>query len=359
MRTIIPRLKSAAKLYLQNLASPSIAKLPSDPLQLGSIILGPRSRIPLSWARSSKEVPFSNLGDQLSATMVAALTRRPVSHVHFNAQHSRLVAIGSIGHQQKAGTVHFWGTGFGEWIRNAAGVLEAFQGFSDTNYVVHALRGPFSQRILANSGIEAPPIFGDPAWFLPRLMPERPVPRHELGVVLHVSELAEKTPKANPSPKLLKYQAGLNDNIKLISTFHEPTWDGFKLKLEEILSCKRIISRSLHGMLIAEAYGIPCAFGANTFRGAQRLSVAEAPKILDLRFADAYAGYGCRDVLSYGVPKTVVSDWDKIIRTIDDLWEPIPFTGRELFDAFPLPKAVSFDDADWSLPSSLIHDLEW
>lgn len=359
MRTIIQRLKSAAKLYLQNLASPNIAKLPSDPLQLGSIILGQRSRVPLSWARSSKEVPFSNLGDQLSTTIVAALTRRAVSHVSFNSSKSRLVAIGSIGHSQKAGTVHIWGTGFGERVRNAAGLLEAFQGFPDVNYVVHALRGPFSRKIVTDLGIAAPAIFGDPAWFLPRLMSERPVPRYELGVVMHLSELAEKTPEANPKPKLLKYQAGLNDNIRLISTFHEPTWEGFKLKLEELLSCKRIISRSLHGMLIAEAYGIPCAFGPNTFRGAQRLSVEEAPKILDPRFADAYAGYGCRDVLSYGVPKTAVSDWDKIIRTIDDLWEPIPFTGRELFDAFPLPKAVSFDDADWSLPSSLIHDFQW
>ena len=160
-------------------------------------------------------------------------------------------------------------------------------------------------------------------------------------------------------PGLMKYQVGLNDNIKLISTYHDPTWDGFKLKLEEILSCKRIISRSLHGLLIAEAYGIPCAFGPNTFEGVQRLSVEEDSKILDQRFADAYAGYGCREILSYGVPKNAVSDWEKIIDAIDELWAPIPFTGRELFDAFPLPKAVSFDDADWSLPDWLIRDLEW
>jgi pyruvyltransferase len=359
MKSIIPRFKSAAKLYLQHLASPKIAKTSSDSLQLGSAIRDHQSGIPLSWVRSSKEVPFSNLGDQISPTIVAALTRRPVSHVHFDSYDTRLVAMGTIGHQQKAGTVHIWGTGFDGWTRNTAGAIEPFPGFPDAKYVAHALRGPFSRRILTNLGITAPAIFGDPAWFLPRIMPQRPAVRHELGVVMHIVQLAEKTPEAIPKPGLLKYQASPNDNIKLISTFHEPTWDGFKLKLEEILSCKRIISCSLHGMLIAEAYGIPCAFGPNTFRGIQRISLEEGPKILDPRFADAYAGYGCRDVLSYGVPGKAVSDWDKIIRAIDDFWEPIPFTGRELFDAFPLPKAVSFDDADWSLPDRLIRDLEW
>jgi pyruvyltransferase len=359
MKSLIPRFKSAVRLYLQSLASPRIATLPSDRLQLGSTVLGRSTRIPVSWARSSAEVPFSNLGDQLSAIIVAALTKRSVSHVNFDSQDTRLTAIGSIGHQQTAGTVHIWGTGFGSWVRNAQGARGPFHGFPDVNYVVHALRGPFSHKILANLGVDAPAIFGDPVWFLPRVMPERPAPRHELGVVMHISELAEKNPRASPSPALLKYEAGLNDHVKLISTYHDPSWGGFKQKLEEILSCRRIISRSLHGMLIAEAYGIPCAFGPNTFYGVRHVSVEEGSNIVDPRFADAYAGYGCHDILSYGVPKRVVSDWDKIIRTIDDLWEPIPFTGRELFDAFPLPKAVKFEDEDWSLPGSLIRDLEW
>src|SRR5690606_14344448 len=48
-----------------------------------------------------------------------------------------------------------------------------------------------------------------------------------------------------------------SDRIVVINTWHEPTWDGLLAKLRLIRSCKRILSQSFHGVVIAEAYGIP------------------------------------------------------------------------------------------------------
>jgi hypothetical protein len=318
-----------------------------------------QGRIPVSWARSTHAVPYSNLGDQLSATVVSAITRQPTTHVEFNAPDARLLAIGSIGHQQTAGTVHIWGTGFGSSMRNASGLKEPFLGFPDVRYRVHALRGPYSANLLKNIGLPSSEVYGDPAWFLPRIFQSRPGKRYELGVIPHLSELEQRTPAPRPKPTLKRYVGGESDGIKLISTFHEPSWDGFQSKIEEILSCERIISRSLHGMIIADAFKIPCLYISPTGGGPERLSIDADERALDKRFADAYAGFGAVDVLSYGMPRTRPTDWGKVVRAIDDYWEPISFTGEELLASFPLPKAVTFDQQDWSMSERLISTLEW
>jgi len=355
----IRRAKFGVACLRERMASPKDAESIVEVKDLYRSVWSHGGRVPLSWVRSTLEIPFSNLGDQLSSTVIAAITRAPADHIHFNSQKSRLLGIGSIGHQQRAGAVHVWGSGFGAKLRNASGALEPFSGFPETIYKIHALRGPISRSILARIGVQSPMIFGDPAWFIPRILPHRPNPRHELGVVLHLAELAEPRPEAQPKRQILRYQSGAADGVKLISTYHEPSWKGFHQKIQEILDCKRIISRSLHGMIIAEAFGIPCAFIANNPFDAHRIPVNADAAYLDARFADAYAGFGCKDILSYGMPRSSPTAWDRVIKALDQLWEPISFDGRDLLDAFPLPKAVSFEDKNWSLPPSLIDALQW
>jgi len=318
-----------------------------------------QGRIPLSWVRSTGTVPYSNLGDQLSSLIVSAITRRPVSHVNFDSSRARLLAIGTIGQQQRAGTIHIWGSGFDGLSRKAVGIEEPFLGFPEVRYRVHALRGPFSGRLLKDIGLPSSKIYGDPAWFLPKVFRGRPEKKYELGVIPHLTELEQRSPAPIPNATLRRYAGGDADGIKLISTYHEPTWDGFRLKIEEILSCKRIISRSLHGLVIADAFRIPCLYVSPIDEGPQRLSIDTDERILDRRFADAYAGFGSTRILSFGMPIESSTNWTRVIRAIDDFWEPTFFTGAELFDSFPLPKAVTFDQQDWSLPETLVSSLEW
>lgn len=359
MRSLFSKIGDEVSRRWRFLSDEKVKNIPDDLLDLHEAAGEKNGRIPVSWARASREVPYSNLGDQLSATIVSAITQRPATHVDFDSSGTRLLAIGSIGHQQTAGTVHIWGSAFGSSIRNASGIQEPFMGFPDVRYKVHALRGPFSANLLKDIGLPSSEVYGDPAWFLPRIFHSRPEKKYELGVIPHLVELEQCSPASIPKTGLRRYAGGEADGIRLISTYHEPSWAGFRSKIEDILSCKRIISRSLHGMIIADAFKIPCLYVSPTGGGPQRLSIDRNEKILDRRFADAYAGFGARDVLSYGMPRTLPTDWGKVIRAIDDFWEPISFIGSDLFDSFPLPKAVTFDQQDWSLPEKLISSLEW
>ncbi|MEI9932839.1 MAG: hypothetical protein WDM89_20460 [Rhizomicrobium sp.] len=80
-----------------------------------------------------------------------------------------------------------------------------------------------------------------------------------------------------PSPVLKRYSRGETDaaSIKLINTYHRPSYSAMRAKLDEILSCKRILSTSFHGMMLADTYG----FRALSFR---RTKAAERSLILSI-----------------------------------------------------------------------------
>ena len=315
--------------------------------------------IPLSWVRSSAATPFGNFGDAASAVVVAAMSGRPVAHRAFNSKRRRVVAIGTIGQGQSAGAVHVWGTGFDPKRAPVEPRDAGFFAAPDVEYTIHATRRPYSRSVLLRAGIPAPGIYGDPAWFLPRILHPKPQRRHELGVILHISELQSPGSEARPLPHLVRYRGGEADGVHFISTYHPPTWQGFQDKLTELLSCKRIVSRSLHGMLLADAYGIPCLYMADGEPGMQRLDIEAGYGTVDHRFADAYRGFGRSRLAAFGLPKDRSSPWDEVMAAADQMWEPIAFSGEALFGAFPVRPVVSFDDAEWPMPEDIANGLPW
>jgi hypothetical protein len=77
-------------------------------------------------------------------------------------------------------------------------------------------------------------------------------------------------------------------------------------------------------------------------------------KGIDHRFGDFFAGVGLQRVPAICSERTrPTADWQALMDIIDAHHVPIHWTGRDLFDAFPAPKAVSFDDAIWPIPTAL------
>ncbi len=328
--------------------------------ELAESVAGFGNRVPLSWVRSSQRVPFSNLGDAIAPVIVHAISGLPVIARAFTSPARRLVAVGTIAQAQGAGAVHLWGTGLDPNRRGFGDRAAPFAPAPGTSYRVHALRGPHSRRALLAQGIAAPPVYGDPAWFLPRVLPADGPKRWDLGVVLHISELAQPGEEAVPRPELRRYAGGEGDGVRLIGTYHAPGWPGFVAKLQEILACRRIVSTSFHGLILAEAYGIPCLYFPGGREGPLRLAVEGGrDPLLDHRFADFYRGAGRGLLAGYGQPAEAPARWDRVLAAVDRLWEPLDLGGEALFDAFPLPRRPRFEDARWPVDEAVLAALPW
>lgn len=108
---------------------------------------------------------------------------------------------------------------------------------------IRAVRGPLTQKILADAGGKCPTCYGDPALLLPlHYNATKNEKEYDIGIVPHYADIA--------IVKQLKNMM----NAHVILTRGYENWHDF---IDEILKCKCVVSSSLHGLIVAEAYGIP------------------------------------------------------------------------------------------------------
>lgn len=298
----------------------------------------PKAFVPLSWVATSNQHPYANLGDALSPILVSALSGLPVVHRDFDSWQRRLACVGTIAHGFKQGAVHFWGTGL-DHNKNPDLNLPYYERPANTNFHVHAVRGLFTAQILKSQGIKVPPVYGDPVWFLPSIIKPATEKQYELGIVVHLTELAERTSTASVDPNLIRYHIppSLQGRIRIITTLTEPSFAALEARVQDITACKRIVSTSLHGLVISEAYGIPCvAMRMNGSRTAFVQLDNEREK-LDRRVRDFYSGIGIEKLFAYGQKRLEPTNWEDLIEAIDQYWTPLSWSPDDFLDAFPLP----------------------
>ena len=107
-----------------------------------------------------------------------------------------------------------------------------------------AVRGPRTRKELIKKGIPCPEVYGDPALLMPRFY--QPVIRthYSMGIIPHWEDV-----KKDDVQRLIS-----DPRVKFIKVQGYDNWTDF---IDEICSCDFVISSSLHGLIIAEAYGIP------------------------------------------------------------------------------------------------------
>ncbi len=299
--------------------------------------------IPLSWVGQTAKQDYLNLGDALSPVIVSFVSGLPVKHVAAKSDEVRLAAVGTIGHMFKGGDVSFWGTGTSPHLNpNQSGSDKIpYSRPADTRMSIYATRGPFTREVLGGDAAR-PAVYGDPLWLLPRFHTAPTEKRYELGVILHLSELSDRSDEAVPLPDHLRYRLAQADQskVKLISTVTGTSVSALRNRLDDILACKRIVSTSLHGMVFAESYGIPCLYfsprASQAGPGKVDLSSRDA---IDLRFVDLYRGLGFSSLDVWYQPRRQETDWQKLIKTIDRVWFPKTLDEDALIEAFPIPAA--------------------
>jgi len=208
-----------------------------------------------------------NFGDEIGPVVAEAMLGRPIEATN-NLSDKFLATVGSICHNIGPGC-HIWGSGILKYELRTA------------EFTVHAVRGPHTEGLLRGVAQTMPDSvpWGDPALLLPdfyqpSLQPEL---SEKIGFIPHWTWWEKYWSQAE--------ELDVFYNIHLIN----PT-DPWDTVVDQIVSCDRIISSSLHGLIVADAWNRPNLWLAQELLG----------HIPDLKFADYFA--------SISRPLTSVSD---------------------------------------------------
>lgn len=221
----------------------------------------------------------SNFGDSLSPYLISKITGCEVKRASFKDK-EKLVAIGSL---IRSSTLfsqsHIWGSGsltrdpFRKVpIYSLHKHIQNWYKRSFKQSIIYALRGPLTESICEKAGFKVPRVYGDPAILIPRFYQPKPLTadKHKIGLVLHHTQ----------SNQLKNIDSDLFKVISVArSTPHE-----IENFIDELASCESIFSSSLHGVIVAQAYGIP----------AQWITVKDSPIHDDqnFKFEDYFLGAG-------------------------------------------------------------------
>ncbi|SFZ92939.1 Polysaccharide pyruvyl transferase [Flaviramulus basaltis] len=105
-----------------------------------------------------------------------------------------------------------------------------------------AVRGPQTRAFLLNQGYDVPAIYGDPALLLPKYYNPKIKQEYKIGVIPHYNDFKKIKDFYKEESSVLI--------IDLMTNNVEKTTN-------EFLKCEKIVSSSLHGVIVAHAYGIP------------------------------------------------------------------------------------------------------
>lgn len=178
-------------------------------------------------------VKYYNVGDYLSKVIFEML----MSHFNINSYCSaKKVCVAHVGSiiQFIGQDCVVYGSGFlFKWAKTQFARKKI-------RLDIRAVRGPITREILMELGYDVPQVYGDPAILLPLFYNPIVEKKYDYIVIPHESHYK-------------KYQ---NVSFPVLSTLTND-WEMF---IKEIKASKLVISSSLHGIIIAEAYGIQAVF---------------------------------------------------------------------------------------------------
>jgi len=168
-----------------------------------------------------------NFGDELGPALLhSVLGAQPIRvSRHYKG---KVLAVGSILQTALAASDVVWGSGL---IRDQTILPPRGVKFL-------AVRGPLTRdRVLA----DVPAVYGDPAILLPKFHRTSVEKTHAIGIVPHYHDR--------------EAMSIANSAISVIDVGRP-----WRSVVDAIRSCERVISSSLHGIIVAEAYGIPATW---------------------------------------------------------------------------------------------------
>lgn len=193
-----------------------------------------KKKVNLEWWKSKV-----NIGDRLAEVVYDFMLdyygldrdKRIKKTVHLNT-------VGSIIAMQDYDAV-IWGSG----IHCAATINNLVKHQTYVRYDVRAVRGPITEKWMEAAGYPCPHIYGDPAVLMPLVYkPESMEKTYDLSVVMHLSSKEAKDSRYH--------------YIDVSTCDHRHF-------IDQICKSRLVVSSSLHGIVLAETYGVPAIFWRN------------------------------------------------------------------------------------------------
>ncbi|MBI2478941.1 MAG: polysaccharide pyruvyl transferase family protein [Planctomycetia bacterium] len=180
-----------------------------------------------------------NFGDSLGPMICEQLAKRPVRHA--SLQEADLISIGNILEPR------FWGNHLNRTYQGC--IWGAGRMFGNVRFRlpladIRADRGELTRKTLSPSQ-QRSAVSGEPGLLAP-LLPAtvaEPRKRYKVGVIPHWTEVAH--------PKI-RWLAQLSAEVLVI----DPT-EHVNTIIDRIRSCDSILSSAMHGLVVADSFGIP------------------------------------------------------------------------------------------------------
>lgn len=192
-------------------------------------------KIRLFWWQEKRENGKENYGDLMSKYLVEKISNKKVVTVSHPSKRlykhifKHYLAIGSIICSANKNSI-VWGSG----------IIKKDDNIRDAKFL--AVRGPKTRERILEKGYNCPECYGDPALLIPNYYNPKIKKKYKIGIIPHYVDFKE-----------VKNQYINVSSVKIIDFLTNDV----EKTTNEILECERIISSSLHGVIVSQTYKIP------------------------------------------------------------------------------------------------------
>lgn len=184
----------------------------------------------------------TNIGDTLSPVIVNwVLNQKNIEQNSENKRIIHLLALGSI-----IGLLDYDALIWGSGIHKFSSIVDIARRANYVKYDIRAVRGPLTRQALMACGYDCPEIYGDPAILMPLIYNKNTVKKYRFTLIPHMHMFDEQNKKYD----------------KIMRVLDVRTTD-YKTFIDGITESECIISASLHGIILAESYGVPAVLLMN------------------------------------------------------------------------------------------------
>jgi hypothetical protein len=184
---------------------------------------------------SNVKIPFyywngeHNFGDCITPYFLNKYCDKKSYSFNFDSTTPKIISCGSIMRLCNENSIVY-----------GAGIRDINQNIQPGN--IELVRGPLTRKRLTDIGCYIYPNYGDPGLLLPLYFNPIMKKKYKLGIIPHVVHYKDIVNK-------YKYK----DDVLIINL----KTNNVEYVIKQILSCDKIISSSLHGLIVSDAYNIP------------------------------------------------------------------------------------------------------